>query len=256
MKNLVMGTALNYDAEKIKPFVKSLRKHYDGEILFLVGNTNQEFDELLNEFVIQTYKIPNSTNQDEICSVRHRYYKQVIEAKNYDKIMLSDVRDVVFQDDPFNHQMDTDLEFFLEPGLYKNCECHRHWFCDLNIHGSSFYEKVHNEYIVCAGTTIGTKTGMISYLNKMIEELSNKFEELNRIITDQPTHAYMIYSGYFPNHRKYRTLQGPIATLSSNIDLKFDFENNLLNEDGSIVAAIHQWDRSNRADIFYNKAMS
>lgn len=252
MKNLVMGTALNYGVEQVKPFVLSLRKHYDGDVFFLVSDTTGEFDNFLNQYNIQKYKIRNSTNQDEICSMRHQYYREIVEQNDYTNILLSDVRDVVFQKNPFSHNIETELEFFLEPGLYKDCECHRHWFCDLNIHGSEFYKQVGNEYIVCAGTTIGTRSGILFYLNKMIDELA----KMNRTITDQPTHAYLIYNNHFPNHRKYRTLNGPVATLSSSRDLKFDSEHNLLNEDDSIVSIVHQWDRTSQKELFYNKAIS
>lgn len=252
MSNLVMGTALNYDVQHVKPFVQSLRKHYDGEIVFLISDISDDFDHYVKLNEIETYKIPNSRNQDEICSMRHRYYKEVIEKKNVDYILLTDVRDVVFQKNPFSHEITTELEFFLEPNQYKNCECHRHWFCDLNIHGREFYESVGDRTIVCAGTTIGTKNGMIDYLNKMIAELA----KMNRTITDQPTHAYLFYNNHFPNSRAYETLKGPVATLSNSRELKFDSDNNLLNEDGSIVSIVHQWDRTSQKDIFYNKAIS
>jgi hypothetical protein len=249
--NLVLGTALNYDIEHVKCFVLSLRKHYDGNVVLLVSNISQDFEDYLDLYEIETYKIPNSKNQDEICSMRHRYYREIIENRDVDKVLLTDVRDVVFQSDPFAHEMITDLEFFLEPGLYKDCDCHRHWFCSLEIHGCEFYQSIGDRTIVCAGTTIGKKDAILFYLNKMIEELS----KMNRIITDQPTHAYMIYNNFFTNFRLYETLKGPIATLSSSRDLKFDSENNLLNEDDSVVAVVHQWDRTEYKDIFYNKAI-
>lgn len=252
MNNLVIGTALNYDVQHVKPFVMSLRKHYDGEVVFLVSQISENLKLFLDLNEIETYVIPNSTNQDEICSMRHRYYKEVIEKKNVDYVLLTDVRDVVFQKNPFSHEITTDLEFFREPNQYKNCECHRHWFCDLSIHGCNFYKSIADETIICAGTTIGTKKGMIEYLYKMIDELA----KINRIITDQPTHAYLILDKSFTNCKLYDTFRGPVATLSKSENLRFDSDNHLLNEDGSVVAIVHQWDRTPQKDIFYNKAIS
>lgn len=253
MNNLVMGTALNYDVQHVKPFVMSLRKHYDGEVIFLVNNTSKEFDDFLQQYDIKKFTIDRTTNnQDEICSMRHNYYRQVVEYYSHDYILLTDVRDVVFQKNPFSHEITTDLEFFREPNQYKNCECHRHWFCDLNIHGCDFYKSIADETIICAGTTIGTKKGMIEYLHKMIDELA----KMNRIITDQPTHAYLILDKSFTNCKLYDTFKGPVATLSKSDNLRFDSDNHLLNEDGSVVAIVHQWDRTPQKDIFYSKAIS
>lgn len=252
MKNLVIGTALNYDEENVKPFVLSLRKYYQDDVIFLISNASENFINFLKQYKITTYKIPNSRNQDEICSMRHKYYEKIVSENEFKNVLLSDVRDVIFQKDPFSHEITTDLEFFLEPGVYKDCSCHRHWFVELSIHGREFYDKIGNKKIVCAGTTIGTKTGILLYFEKIIQELS----KLNRTVTDQPTHAYMIYNDYFPNYKLYETLDGPVATLSSGNNLKFDSNNNLLNRDGSIVSIVHQWDRTQYRDLFYNKAVS
>ena len=55
------------------------------------------------------------------------------------------------------------------------------------------------------------------------------------------------------------TKSGPVATLSFNAgehDIKFDENDNMMNDDGSIVAIVHQWDRSVYKDKFYNKSIA
>ena len=257
--NLVMGTALGYNVEQLKPFVHSLRKHYDGAIALVLDDVTPELERFFDNYYVQHFKVGfNTNNQDAICSKRHIFYKQIL-LKNYpivEKVMLTDVRDVIFQADPFAHEMKGDLEFFYETKLYNFCECHRHWFEDLGIYGRGEFAKLRDNYIICAGTTFGTKTGMYDYLNKMNTELERMQSVLGRPITDQPTHAYLIYNNRFKDYSCYHTGKGPVATLNGVTDLVFDENDNLLNDDGSIVAVIHQWDRTKYADKFKQKALS
>lgn len=257
--NLVMGTALGYNAEQLKPFVHSLRKHYDGRVALLVENTSEELGKFFDDYKVKTFTVSFDTNnQDAICSKRHIFYKQVLlkSFPNVEKILLTDVRDVIFQADPFAHEMTSELEFFYETKLYNFCECHRHWFEDLNIYGRKVFHEMKQHYIICAGTTFGTKTGIYDYLNKMNAELERLQSQLGRPVTDQPSHAYLIYHKAFDNYRCFHTGNGPVATLNGTNDLKFDENNNLLNDDGSIVAVVHQWDRTKYANIFREKALS
>lgn len=257
--NLVMGTALGYNAEQLRPFVHSLRKHFDGLIGLLVQNPTEDVEKLFYEYDVKYFNTSFDTNnQDAICSKRHVFYKQILlkSFPNVEKILLTDVRDVVFQDDPFVHEMTKDLEFFYETKLYRFCECHRHWFEDLNIYGRERFNQIKDNYIICAGTSFGTKVGMYEYLNKMNTELERMQSVLGRPITDQPTHAHLIYSNAFSNYRCFHTGGGPVATLNGVTDIEFDENDNMLNDDGSIVAVVHQWDRTQYADKFKEKALS
>ena len=60
-KNLILGSAFNYTAEQVKPFVLSLRKFYSGDVVFVINNnTDQDTLKFYEEQNIYTY-IPDET---------------------------------------------------------------------------------------------------------------------------------------------------------------------------------------------------
>jgi hypothetical protein len=260
MVQLVLGTAIGYNAQQLEPFAKSLRKHYNGHIAMVVSNVDESLQSFFTKYDIKTFQVEGSFGHDQICNIRHQFHRSVLE-NNYfdvDKVFLCDTRDAVFQANPFDHEMTTELEFFMEKQLYKNCNCNSWWLKGdyVGAYGQTVYEEICDEYIICAGTTMGTRAGIIFYLDKMIEELNKLNTSRGVYVVDQPSHGFLIYSGVFPSHKKYHSGQGPVATMNAYTDMKFDESGNLLNDDGTICPVVHQWDRTgDKKMIFENKSM-
>jgi hypothetical protein len=260
MSNLVLGTSIGYNAEQLEPFAKSLRKYYDGHIAMVVKNVDENLQSFFDKYNIETFNIFEDYNHDQICNLRHKFYQEILENNFLDvsKIFICDTRDVVFQADPFEHEMTTELEFFLEMHHYKNCDCNTWWLKGgyPGAYGEAVFNQIGDNYIICAGTTMGIRTGIIKYVDEMVKELNRILIEKNCYVTDQPTHGYLIYNGVFPSYKLYHTGQGPISTMNRYDNMKFDDNGNLLNFDGSICPIVHQWDRTgDKKDIFYKKAM-
>ena len=111
---------------------------------------------------------------------------------------------------------------------------------------------------------MGTREGIVLYLNSIIDEIfrmvvlrgGNNMDHHNPVV-DQPCHGYLIYNETFPDSKLYLSGHGPVATMNDHNKMIFDKEGNLLNEDGSIVAVVHQWDRTGYfKDHFYKRAIS
>lgn len=150
----------------------------------------------------------------------------------------------MFQDDPFKIPLTANIEFFMEPCLYKNCTANAPWIA--GIYGREALAKVANEYVICSGTTMGTRIGILDYLNAIDNEIS-RIKSTGRPVfpgEDQPIHNYLIYSGRFPNHKKHHNGEGTITTVHHQQQLTFDRQGRLLNKDGSPTPVIHQWDRA------------
>lgn len=259
MSNLILGTSIGYNAEQLEPFAKSLRKYYDGHIAMVVLDISDELQQFFDKYNIRGFKIEGQYDHDQICNLRHQFHRKVMEEyPDVEKVFLSDTRDVVFQSDPFAHEMATELEFFLEVHHYKNCDCNTWWLKGnyAGAYGEEVFNQIGDNYIICAGTTMGTRAGIIHYLDEMIKELHNVYIKKRCYATDQPTHGYLIYNNIFPSYKLYHTGQGPISTMNRYDNMKFDDNGNLLNFDGSICPVVHQWDRTgDKKDIFYKKAM-
>ena len=120
MNNLILGTAFGYGPNQIEVFVKSLRKYSNSQVMLVVDSLSEELTNFLTSYNISAYLHPidlTNIRVSEIFNIRHKCYRDILEYNFLDveRVFISDVRDVVFQGDPFAHVTDTDLEFFLEP---------------------------------------------------------------------------------------------------------------------------------------------
>ncbi len=123
-ETLVMGLAANYGVAELAPFVLSLRgSGYEGDIALLTYCCTRETATFLRKHRVQMLPftglaaMPMSMNSARM----FRYLDWMIElylnaedAIEYGRIFLTDVRDVVFQGDPFMGVPDDRLSFFLE----------------------------------------------------------------------------------------------------------------------------------------------
>ena len=107
--NLVLGAIYGYDWEKVKHFVISLRKHYKGKVGFIVDQ-NIINNEELKQKLLDTYDIDLIVYEEklqsnhEIQNNRFELYSDIINEyyNDIEKVFITDVRDVIFQDDPFS----------------------------------------------------------------------------------------------------------------------------------------------------------
>ena len=105
--NLVLGAIYGYDWEKVKHFVISLRKHYKGKIGLIVDASVMADVELVSK--LHKYNVAGHlydqklTSNHEIQNNRFELYSDIIEScyPDVEKVFITDVRDVIFQDDPF-----------------------------------------------------------------------------------------------------------------------------------------------------------
>lgn len=264
MTNLVMGVATRYTAEELKPLIISLRKYYNEDFVLFMYNADSEMVSLLNQYNVKLEFLPfDISNGVKICNYRHIVYREFLlnNVQYNDQIFVIDTRDLIFQGNPFAHEITTELEFFLENIQYKDSDCNGNWWIR-GIYGEEIYQKMDKYLVACAGTTLGSRNGILFYLNSIISEINRMItlrgdnNNYNPVV-DQPCHGYLIYNNHFPDYKLYESGYGPVATMNDHNKLLFDKFGNLLNVDGSIVAVIHQWDRAGIfKEHFYNRAIS
>jgi hypothetical protein len=174
----------------------------------------------------------------------------------FDRVLLADTRDVVFQADPFQWPIRTPLAVFGE-GAHTpvNGEpCNKGWI--EYLYGESGLDSIRHKQILCSGTTMGTLTGIIDYLEIMIDEA---FSRTDKIIgpggVDQGMHIWLFWNGRLPAATLFQTGEGPVATLhlENPESFQFDRSGNLLNRDGSIVPIVHQYDRHPQLRAHYEE---
>ncbi len=256
MSKLIMGAAYGYKTELLEPFVRSLRRNWQGDCLLIVHPLSQDELKFYEKYNIITFELEDKIEDPrDIQVLRYEIYQSILNENflDVDQILITDIRDVMFQDDPFKGSKGSELEFFLEPSLFKNCTANWPWVGGL--YGREGMELVKNQWIVCSGTTMGTRSGILNYIEIMIKEL-NRIQSTGRKLfqgEDQPIHNYLIYSDKFPNAVFHHNGEGPITTIHHQQQLTFNRKGCLLNKDFSPTPVIHQWDRADACKLVLEK---
>lgn len=166
-------------------------------------------------------------------------------ARNYDRVMTSDVRDVVFQADPFSWPATSPLEFFLE---HRSSLLGDEWFNSNWVraaYGEKILAQLADRRISCSGITYGTTTGMLDYLAKMTDELVRTLPTFAGVFGDQGPHNYLLWTGAFPSAHVIDNFEGPVFT-GHNVpeeELHFAPSGHLLDLQARVIPVLHQFDR-------------
>lgn len=170
-RSLVMGLATNYSRKDIAPFVQSLRASgYEDDIVLLVSDLDSKTKEFLvaynvhyeyfwemNFLQIDCMLSRNFSCYSSLCSMANR-------ERYFDRIFLIDVRDVVFQENPFSNAPAGEIVVFLEDPRWTldSCPYHAYWL--RTLFGDDVVDEMRGRRISCAGTVLGTGEGILRYL--------------------------------------------------------------------------------------------
>jgi hypothetical protein len=254
-KNLVLGLASGYSVEKIKPFVLSFRQHSQDDMLFVMADVSEEMAKFCESNQVYTF-IPDEPLQMQTCQInRYGIYLDCLEEYFLDaeNILIADVRDIVFQSNPFADYPKKSLEFFAEPEFFKNCSHNAPWVA--GIYGAERVNEIADQYVICSGTTMGTRAGMVEYLSTMVHEIQ-RLEQSGRLLyggEDQPVHNHLVYDNKFTDFNINQNGIGPICTMHHAKTLSFNRAGQLLNDDGSVIPVVHQYDRCGPMSVAFVK---
>lgn len=281
--NLILAAATGYTPDKIRLFVQSLERVgfrgrlvlfvYRGQVAAMQALLRERAPSLEVEFVVirgirehakfirSCYKrlfelvpaerFPGLKRrmlrfQGAPHVARYFHYEDYLAAHGeYTHVLLSDVRDVVFQDDPF---------LGVDQGLYLGMESpaltiatepfDRDWMLD--AYGETMLERIGDRQVCCSGVTLGDAASMKTYVRQILHEaLQLPFSKMKTRIYDQAFHNKLLYCGELGTTVLCQPLQSLIATLGCLDASQFVLSNDgmLLNEDGRAAPIVHQYDR-------------
>jgi hypothetical protein len=142
-----------------------------------------------------------------------RYYRFLRSTgTRYANVMLTDVRDVFFQRDPFDFDVGDSVNCFLEDeSRTLATEPHnRNWLVE--AYGKAVLRTLGDKAISCSGVTIGPRERILAYLEVMTRELLKLSHQATGI--DQGVHNYVLHQGLVPSVRLIRNGEGPVLTLA------------------------------------------
>jgi hypothetical protein len=158
--------------------------------------------------------------------------------------MLTDVRDVIFQKDPFDFEFEkTSLSCFCESSEYSinsqefNVRIMRRTF------GENVLREIGMNRIVCSGITLGPTRLIMNYLEKMVECMKGiKKGFLNA--ADQAVHNYLIYSKQLKNVKLFDNEKGPVLHLRliyPSEKIRLDDKGFCINDNQDVFNIVHQY---------------
>jgi hypothetical protein len=162
------------------------------------------------------------------------YYRHVrSHGYAYENVMLTDVRDVIFQKDPFAFDIGGALHCYLEDtGRTLGSEPYnRRWL--QTAFGQEVAHELRDRPIACAGVTIGPTELVVEYLRVMVEHLLRLPVQTTGL--DQAVHNYVLHSKRVPSALLVPNGNGTVATLGI---MPTDEVRPLLG-----AAVLHQYDR-------------
>ncbi len=175
-------------------------------------------------------------------ALRYGHYLDYLEQHpEVDKIMISDLRDVLFQADPLSSEV-AGLEVFLEephvrfdaPGF------NRSWIKDL--YGTRGLRRLGDAVVSCSGVTVGRRDPMLRYLAAMAGEVG-RHTDVPLGPHDQAIHNWLLYTGALPNATVVPNGQGRTLTMGAQREVYLRPDGMVVRQDGTIAPVLHQYDR-------------
>ena len=250
--NLVLGFAVGYSPEVMAPFVESIRSagQFAGEVALFIdpaipGATEYLKTRQIKPIPFEGAKLSNANIGLARCFSYLSYMREHWrEGKVFQQILLTDVRDVVFQRALFGTPCD-ELEFHLEEPYPSIGACPYNALWIQQAFGDAVLERVADKNISCSGTVTGRASGIVNYLTQMTylaERLPEHLRQVQGI--DQGLHNYILYGG-LPQSLTVKKNFERVATLgyAKGDEIRCDAAGCIVNPDGTISELAHQWDR-------------
>lgn len=181
------------------------------------------------------------------CSRYFHYYRFLRRrAAHYDLVLTTDVRDVVFQADPFAQEWrPTQGQVVLEHAALLGQEPGNDLWIRIGFDDSGL-QALRGQRVSCSGTTLAPAVQMQAYLAAMVRELglrTHRFSGLDGV--DQGVHNWLYWTGALAGFTAIPNFQGPILTLHGmpETEVPLDDHGQVIDHAGRIVPLLHQYDR-------------
>lgn len=181
-----------------------------------------------------------------IMSLRFLYYQDWLSrhAAEYDKVFVTDLKDVVFQEDPFPFLSNQEVQFFLENQKIGSLnDSNRKWLD--KIYSPVKSQFLNNMTISCAGTILGDSESMNAYLIDMRKEVISAKGILN-YGEDQAMHNMILRREHasFQRHA-VPNAEGAVLTVLNTPETEYTLGANdlVLNKAGVVIPVLHTYDR-------------
>jgi hypothetical protein len=177
---------------------------------------------------------------------RFFHHRRFLRRRRYERVVLTDVRDVLFQRDPSPDIPAEGLGVGIETRRYTIAteEHNRRWV--EQAFGPEMVDQIGANPVSCVGVTVGGTDAISTYLERMTEQILRLPARTARVGgADTSVHNVLLWTGRLGKVQCFETLASPLATLNGvpADQVKVSSAGKLLNADGSEPSIVHQYDR-------------
>ncbi len=241
--DLILALCTNYSVLDIEPLISSIRRNVSNcAIVLFVAAMEKKFYDYAGKNGI-TLADPTKFFGKGYHDLNSRFfmYDEFLNkyGERYGNVMLTDVRDVIFQADPFAATREKDVSFAVEDGIISSSPYNYSWIKD--VYGIELADEIGANPISCAGTTIGSISGMKRYIGDMVRELIDQTYDRS-INYDQGIHNFIVWK----QKPKYGAVDLPrrnLFTVGLTPEKRISIVDNKIFVDGVVAPVVHQWDR-------------
>lgn len=173
-------------------------------------------------------------------------YRQLLATRPYKRVLIADVRDVLFQSDPFAQLPLHGLAVSIETRRYTVATQPHNSAWIRQAYGEDALRRIGANPVSCVGVTYGDSQAISAYLELVTDEILRlPARAARRGGADTAVHNFLLWTGRLGAVSPLETLASPVATLNgiSPDEVSFSPAGHLLNEDGSEPSVLHQYDR-------------
>ncbi len=177
---------------------------------------------------------------------RFLHYRRFLKLRPYAWVLLTDVRDVLFQCDPSDGFPEWGMAASIETARYTIATEPHNELWVRQAYGSHVLAKIGAKPVSCVGVTHGDGVTIAHYLDLMTQEILRlSASTARRGGADTAIHNVLLWTDQLGTVQLLETLASPVATLNgiTQDDITLSSKGRLLNRDGSEPAVVHQYDR-------------
>lgn len=241
--HLVLGYATGYDASDIAPFVRSLRRVFDGPVALVVDDRPCVMELLAKHDVEAVAPETHDGWAPHPVVGRFAAFDRILQRYPETRsVLLTDVRDVLFQSAPFQPAPER-LELYVE---YEDSVLADHAFNMKHIRavaGETLARTLSSKPCVCVGTVMGPRDEISRFCRTLLMLSAVPRSEVGGAFgADQAACNLALHLGLL--NAEIKSNYGRVATLGMTCPTRMKIENcQVINPDGSVSPIVHQHDR-------------
>jgi hypothetical protein len=278
-RSLIVGSVRRLSCADLYPFVESLRSTgYSGDCVFFSTSMSRSSLSYLHDHGIQTipFYYPAIRNHQpllygwslwklllnklksrelrlkiarlvwDLFFIRFLFARNFLTAHaEYSQVMLTDVRDVVFQRDPFAWMENRKGVFCFEEKQGRTIgECNSNSRMVREIFGEEGWTEMRKCQISCAGVTFGTRVELLEYLERFLDLSLDALSLRPCSGSDQGVHNRVVHFEKLGNLALLDN-EGPVFTMGcvSQEFIRVNAAGEVVNRQGDVYSVLHQYDR-------------